>query len=237
MDFNILGMLLTVVSSAMVTLIAYILYGNLRRSKYDKENNRAILESIRSSLEKEIYTLNERLAKNEERWRDVNHLFIRSEYLNNDITLNTNKSVQLNDFLRSNGITENNLKIDKRTVFVLTPFHPEFQEDYQIIKTTCLEVGLNCSRGDENYFNSDIFSQMLKLIVKSNIIIANINGRNPNVLYELGIAQALDKPVILISREPHNLPIDIRSKRFLIYKSYDDLRLKLKDELIKVLVK
>lgn len=65
---------------------------------------------------------------------------------------------------------------------------------------------------------------MLKFIVKSNLIIANINGRNPNVLYELGIAQAFDKPVILISGEPENLPIDIKSKKFLIYKDYEELQ-------------
>jgi hypothetical protein len=42
-------------------------------------------------------------------------------------------------------------------------------------------------------------------------------------MYELGIAQALDKPVILLSQEPENLPIDIKSKRFLIYKSHQNL--------------
>lgn len=64
------------------------------------------------------------------------------------------------------------------------------------------------------------------------MIIANINGRNPNVLYELGITQALDKPVILISREPEKLPIDIKSKRFLIYRDYKVLQEMIRQELI-----
>lgn len=57
-------------------------------------------------------------------------------------------------------------------------------------------------------------------------------GRNPNVLYELGIAQALDKPVILISREPEQLPIDIKSKRFLIYRDYKELQKMIGQEFI-----
>jgi len=58
--------------------------------------------------------------------------------------------------------------------------------------------------------------------------------RNPNVLYELGIAQAMDKPVIMISKQSENIPIDIKSRRFIIYKDLQQLRTNLKNELIKV---
>ena len=239
MDINYISILLTVLTSTIITAVAFLLYNNLRRSRYNQDKNRAVLEDIRSSLEKQMYSINNKMVQNEERWRDINHLFLRKEYKDDPYysDLNYSKKVQLNDFLKSNGITEKDLFVEKRTVFVLTPFHPEFEEDYIVIKKTCDEVGLNCLRGDESYFSSDIFSQMLRLIVSSNLIIANINGRNPNVLYELGVAQALDKPVILLSRKPEQLPIDIQSKRFLIYRDYDELRLELKNELIKALTK
>ena len=48
-----------------------------------------------------------------------------------------------------------------------------------VIREVCTNKGFKCVRGDETYFKGDIFSQMLKLIVKSNLIIANINGRKP----------------------------------------------------------
>ena len=76
---------------------------------------------------------------------------------------------------------------------------------------------------------------MLKYIVQARIIIANINGRNPNVLYELGVAQALDKSVILVSKEPKDLPIDIQSQRFLIYSDSTSLADSLKTELQKLI--
>lgn len=237
MNSETLTLVITIATSALITLIVFIIYSNMKQSRYDNENNRALFESMRKSFETQIYSLSDKLSRNEERWRDVNHLLIRKEYVNETPELNYNNRIVLNNFLKSNGITNEDMMVDKRLVFVLTPFHPEFERDYSIIKDTCMDVGLKCIRGDEEYFSSDIFSEMLRYIVSANLIIANINGRNSNVLYELGIAQALDKPVILISREPENLPIDIKSKRFLIYKSYAELQENLRTELIKALTR
>ncbi|MBK8089395.1 MAG: hypothetical protein IPK31_16460 [Chitinophagaceae bacterium] len=95
---------------------------------------------------------------------------------------------------------------------------------------------MRCERGDEKFYRGDIFSQILKSIVKANLIIANINGRNANVLYELGIAQALDKPTIFIAKSVEDIPLDIKSKRFIIYKSDLDLERLLKAELLRIFV-
>ncbi len=231
---NINTIIIVIAISMVVTILAYIIYIYQKKSSYDQANHKAILEEVRNSFEKQMYLLNDRLMKNEERWRDVNHLLLRKEYLD-DKPIVLNKKVILNDFLISNGITTNDLILDKELIFVLTPFNSAFIKEYDVIRNICAEVGFKCVRGDETYFSSDIFPEMLKQIVKANLIIANLNGRNPNVLYELGIAQALDKSVILISKNPENLPIDIKSKRFLVYNDLSELDLHLKNELIKIL--
>lgn len=237
MNSGYLTLFIIILSNVVIMAIVVILYRNMKRSKYDQEKNQVIFDSIRESLEKQRYLISDKLSYNEERWRDINHLLLRKEYLdeNSQIDYNNQSSLKLNNFLKSNGISEKDLIIEKRLVFLLTPFHPKFEMDFNVIKDVCQNVGFNCIRGDENYLQGDIFSEMLRYIIKANLIIANINGRNPNVLYELGIAQALDKPVILISREPENLPIDIKSRKFLIYRGYTELKLKLRDELIRVL--
>lgn len=236
MEINSITLLVTVAVSVLVTLIAFILFQNLKKSRYDKENHKALLESIRHSLEKQMYGINDRLILNEERWRDVNHLLLRKEYIENSSPISKDRKIYYTEFLKANGLAENDLTIDNRLIFILTPFHDKYSEDYSVIREVCTSAGFKCFRGDENYFKGDIFPEMLKLIVKSNLIIANVNGRNPNVLYELGIAQALDKAVILISREPEKLqlPIDIKSKRFLIYNSYAELQERLRIELINI---
>lgn len=235
MEINTVTILITAIVSILTSAVAFILYLTLKKKKYDAKTNQAILESIRNSIEKQIYSLNDRLIKNEERWRDVNHLLLRDEYIGNNTPISNSRQTYYSDFLKANGITQNDLLIDNRLIFILTPFHDNYSEDYKVIRETCAQSGFNAYRGDENYIKGDIFPEMLKLIVKANLIIANINGRNSNVLYELGIAQALDKPVILISREPEKLPIDIKSKKFLIYRNYTELQEMIRKELQNIL--
>lgn len=230
-------LIIVAIVSLVLAVITLVLARSLRKSRYDSEEQKAQLESIRKTIEKNIYGLNDRLVMNEERWRDVNHLLLRNEYVGNPSPIGNSRRTHFSDFLRANNIKENDLVIDTRLIFVLTPFHDSYYEEYALIKEVCTQNGFRCLRGDENYFKGDIFPEMLKLIVKSNLIIANINGRNPNVMYELGIAQALDKPVLLISREPEKLPVDIKSKRFLIYKDYDELKLMIRQELQNIMVR
>ena len=228
---------ITIISAASitVTLLAVYLNSRLKKPSYDAEANRALLESIRESLEQKMYVINDRMVQNEERWRDVNHLLLNKQYLENDDYLKENSKTNYSGFLKANGIVENDLIVDNRFVFVLTPFHNKFYNEFMIIKGTCEEVGFRCFRGDEKEFKGDIFPEVLRYIAKARIIIANINGRNPNVLYELGVAQAMDKSVILVAQEPKDLPIDIQSQRFLIYSDSDSLRESLKVELRKLM--
>lgn len=230
---NTMTLVLASVLTSLVTVIAYSMFKNIKQSRYNEEKQRAELELMRKTLEMKMYEINERLMSNEYRWRDVNHLLLETSR-NFDKDFRNNK-IHYSNFLKSNGIDNADLGIDSRLVFVLTPFNPMFSEDYELIKETCTDVGFNCSRGDEQYFNSDIFAHILKQLVKARIIIANLNGRNPNVLYELGIAQAMDKPVILLSRTPNEIPIDLRSKKFIIYKNKRELKDNLKKELIRIL--
>ncbi len=234
-DFNIA--LLSALITVFISAVTYFIFRTLRKTKYDEKERRIQMEQMRSSLEHEFYKLNDRLMMNEARWRDVNHLFLRRELEDENIKTNdTQKAVHLNNFLKSNGINEKDLEVEKEFVFVLTPFHEQFLEDFKTIKNICSNVGLRCERGDEKFYRGDIFSQILKSIVKANLIIANINGRNANVLYELGIAQALDKPTIFIAKSVEDIPLDIKSKRFIIYKSDLDLERLLKAELLRIFV-
>ena len=233
LPINTMTLILAIVLTFVVTTIAYILLRNLKQSRYDSELRRAELESLRKALENKMYDLNERLISNEYRWKDINHLLLETS--RNTEKETRNLKMHHSGFLKSNGIKQDDLNIDSKLVFVLTPFNDRFYDDYSTIKNVCTEVGFNCSRGDEEYFNSDIFAHILKQLVKARIIIANLNGRNPNVLYELGIAQAMDKPVILLSRTPDDIPIDIRSKKFIIYKNEEELQNNLKKELIRIL--
>lgn len=230
----LIAIMLGVISTLLVTVLLYLVKSQ-QHKKYDEENSRAVIESMRGSFEKRLYEMTERLTSTDDRWRDVNHLLIESQK-SLDSTESPSNEIYLSEFIKSNGLTEKDLDVDKKLIFVLTPFHERYEHIYETIQSVCQSAGFKCIRGDEQFLKGDILHHILKGLAKCNIVIANIEGRNPNVLYELGLAHAMDKNTILLSKSVGDLPVDIKSKRILVYSQESDLRSSLKDELLKVLV-
>jgi nucleoside 2-deoxyribosyltransferase len=75
-----------------------------------------------------------------------------------------------------------------------------------------LETELNCrfERADTDSQNSVVAETIFQGIVNADIIIADAIGNNPNVLYEIGIAHAINKPVVIINPDGNLVPFDIR---------------------------
>ena len=85
---------------------------------------------------------------------------------------------------------------------------------------------MSLKKTDNQVEKDDILMNIVSLIVKAELIIVNINGQNPNVYYELGIAHAIGKPTILLSRTNlglEDIGFDIRQKRIIMYRSDREL--------------
>lgn len=97
-------------------------------------------------------------------------------------------------------------------VFVSIPFDPLFDTIFQAIEHAANETKLKAYRVDQEHFAKSIPDSIEREIRESIIFIADITGNNPNVLNEIGQAQALGKPIILISQDlPTNAPFNIQS--------------------------
>ncbi|MBK8725175.1 MAG: hypothetical protein IPL96_03720 [Holophagaceae bacterium] len=175
--------------------------------------NKARLDMMRESIERKIFEANQSLLSTPSRWRDVNHLLIEAQK-SNSIQNQSNSNF---NFIESLGISTNTIQVNKKQVFVLTPFHEIHDETFEIIRRTCLMAGLECLRGDEKYVEGNILKHIISEILGSSLVIANIDGRNSNVYYELGIVHALGKPSILISSNIDEVPFDIKSQRIIVY--------------------
>lgn len=206
---------------------------------YDKNEQRAVLEEMRQHLETQVHRLTDRMLANEDRWKDVNHLLIAA--MNRTVDggdfSTTPPKPHLSQFLRSFGLREADLKLESDLVFVLTPFHEDYLETYQAIRRTCEDVGLRCLRGDEEFVKGDLLNHILSLIVKARLVIANIDGRNPNVFYELGIAHALDKQTILVASSVPDLAFDVKALKIVLFQDFEQLKIGLRQELPRALVK
>lgn len=99
----------------------------------------------------------------------------------------------------------------KNFVFVLMPFSKEFQDTYELgIKSACQEAGAYCERVDEQFFEESILERLYNQISKADIIVSDMTGKNPNVFYETGYAHALNKRVMLVTKEVDDIPFDLK---------------------------
>jgi len=206
------------------------------KERYDFEKHMVELEYIRKNMEMQLYDVSRKLEENDKRWIDMNHLVISSQ--NKSEKANFNKSqVVPNDFLKNFGITSSkDFDIDNKQVFVLTPFNDNYRGVYITIREVCLKLNLYCLRGDEEYIPNEIFPEIIKQIIKSRLIIANITGRNPNVMYELGVAHALGKPTIVVAKDFTDIPFDLNNKRIIIYKNEEELQRRLETSITDMLI-
>ena len=86
-----------------------------------------------------------------------------------------------------------------------------------IIKPAMEECGFEAIRSDHLAEPGTISSQMFREIFNDDLCIAVLTGRNPNVYYELAIAQAAGRPVILLAQEGEMLPFDVADLRAVTY--------------------
>jgi predicted nucleotide-binding protein len=117
------------------------------------------------------------------------------------------------------------------------PFASDLTSIYTTLVKPTVEdprFGLVCRRADDIKSNKAIIQDIWKSVCEARLIIADLSGLNPNVMYELGIAHTLGKETILIYQRGENpkFPFDLAHIRRIEYandaiggmKLVDDLR-------------
>lgn len=120
-----------------------------------------------------------------------------------------------------------------RSLFVLMPFDPSFDEVYVSIKEAAEAFGLTCARGDENSRSGEVLQMILDAIKASDLIIADLTGGNPNVFYETAFAHAhkATQKVILLAQKDSDVPFDLRALRYLRYDNNPRGRVEVREKL------
>jgi predicted Rossmann-fold nucleotide-binding protein len=107
---------------------------------------------------------------------------------------------------------------------------------YGTISEVVEATGYVPTRMDHEHFLGDIVDAIWQSIRSSEILVADLTGYNPNVLYETGIAHTLGKSTILTiynqhGRVPDDVPFDLKMQRILPYDTADSLRMQLLEEI------
>lgn len=116
--------------------------------------------------------------------------------------------------------------------FVLMPFQEALTAVYEHgIKPQVESMGMQCKRADEIYSGQAILGDIWTSIQTAELIIVDCTGKNPNVMYELGLCHALWKKVILLSQSLDDVPFDLRQWRVIWYDFTFAGAARLKEEL------
>ncbi len=107
----------------------------------------------------------------------------------------------------------------KKLAFVALPFKYPYIPDHfdNILRPALDEAGFAAEKADDIYCTGLIIDQIKSYIARADLILCELTGRNANVLYELGLANALGKPAIVITQEEGDVPFDLRHRPYLRY--------------------
>ncbi|WP_161603921.1 TIR domain-containing protein [Paraglaciecola arctica] len=123
---------------------------------------------------------------------------------------------------------------DKKKAFVLMPFSNELTDVYKHLICEGLNDYYEVSRADDIKSQNNILKDIVVAISTSDLIVADLTDSNPNVYYELGIAHALQKDVVLLIQDIEELPFDLRSYRVIPYSLHFAKMNNAKKELLEI---
>lgn len=123
---------------------------------------------------------------------------------------------------------ESQEKEQGKKCFIITPIGDNGSETFRMAKGVIESVIKPLL---ENYGYDDvkpayeinesgmITTQIINRIIDDDLVICNLTGNNPNVMYELCLRHVVAKPIIHICQNGTTLPFDIKDSRTIFYKN------------------
>lgn len=128
---------------------------------------------------------------------------------------------------------EENIK-KKEICFVIMPISDpagyescHFKKIYdQIITPAIIDAGYEPYRADDKKGSHYIHAEILEALISAPMALCDLSSKNPNVLYELGIRHAFNKPVVLVQQYDTERIFDINGINTVDYRParlYDEV--------------
>ncbi len=107
------------------------------------------------------------------------------------------------------------------------PYREPYEELYsKAIQNTLIQCGFESIRADKIQRSTPFSSDIEVHIRSADLVIAEVSSSNLNVYYELGLAKALNKEVIVLTHDTTSIPSDTKHIRHLVYDVADFEKLK-----------
>lgn len=128
----------------------------------------------------------------------------------------------------------------KKTCFIITPIgnetdpirrHVDGVIDAAIIPVLEPDYEVKVAHRLPN--PGSINKQVVQLVYESDLVIANLTGKNPNVMYELAFRHCVGTPTIMIAEKGTELPFDVATERTIFYINDSEGVIELREDLQK----
>lgn len=104
----------------------------------------------------------------------------------------------------------------------------------EVFEIACAELDLRAVRADKISETGEITDQIFTFLRDADVVIADVSGANPNVMYELGLRHTLDRPTVIVG-EYDRLPFDVNTIRTIQFRRTEGGLIDLRDSLTEAL--
>lgn len=132
--------------------------------------------------------------------------------------ISTNKDIDLSELGLAPRFNRRRFTKKQKYCFYLCPFEEPFNTIYSDhVKPAIESSGFTVERADEIFGTQPIIEDIWDGINSSEIVIADVTNRNPNVMYEIGMAHTVGKPVVIMTQNIDDVPFDLKHHRCIMY--------------------
>ena len=115
---------------------------------------------------------------------------------------------------------------DTKKCFYITPIGEKSSVQYSkleglkenVLKPVLKSIGYELEVAHTIDSPGSINDQIFERIVNSELVIVNLTGLNPNVMYELAVRHSFGKPCVMICESDTKLPFDLLEDRTIFFE-------------------
>lgn len=108
--------------------------------------------------------------------------------------------------------------------FLVVPFDDKHGAVQQQMRAAAATLGLGCFRTDDIRQSTAILDRVLQGIRSATVVIADLTESRVNCYYELGYADALKRPVVLLCHEDTRPAFDVSGRSIFVYRDAEHVR-------------